>query len=105
MTALPEIVNLSRQYIAQRVIPFLTAEIGAVCLEINAWHIQVHTYQYAVFSDHASEALDTAVDGLALTLPKRDGEPWQSTLASHRCEPGDPRRYAGQVVYERWNEL
>jgi hypothetical protein len=105
MAAPPEIVNLSRQYIAEKVIPFLTPEVGAVCLEIIAWHIQVHTYQYAVFSDQSSEALDIAVDELALTLPTREGEPWQSTLAWHRREPGEPLRYEGEVVYERWSEL
>ena len=105
MSAPPEIVNLSRKYISEKVIPFLTPEVGAVYLEIIAWHIRVHTYQYAVLSDQSSEALDSAVDELALSLPTREGEPWQSTLASHRREPGKPLHYEGELVYERWSEL
>lgn len=105
MAAPPEIVSLSKRYIEESIVPLLPPEIGAVCLEINAWHIQVHTYQNKVFSDQEPEALDAAVENLASNLPAREGERWQSTLAAHRCEPGEPPRYAGEVVYEHWNEL
>jgi hypothetical protein len=105
MPAPPEIVNLSKQYIAENIVPLLPEEVGALCLEINAWHIQVHTYQIKVFSEQEPEALDAAVSDLASDLPARDGEPWQSTLTSHRCDPGELPPYEGEVVYERWNEL
>ena len=96
-----EILNLSKQYIAAKVIPLLTPEIEAVCIEIISWHIKVHTYQHAIFSGQSWEDLDAVVDELTLALPAREGEPWQSTLASHRSELGEPLRYEGQVVFER----
>ena len=40
MAATPEIIRLAREYIEREMIPRLPPEVGAVTLEITAWHIQ-----------------------------------------------------------------
>ena len=105
MAAPKEIVNLVRKYTAQEVLPRLPREVGALTLEIIAWHIQLHAYQYEVFFDLDSEHIDTCVDAPASVLPTREGEPWQATMAWHRVERGETLQYEGEVLYERWPEL
>ena len=105
MPTSPHIANLARGYLAQEIVPLLPAEVGALTLEIVAWHIRVHAYQYEVFSDLDSGRLDAAVEALASVLPPRQHESWQATMAWHRVTRGEPPQYEGEILYERWAEL
>lgn len=105
MPTSPHIVNLARGYLANELVPLLPAEVGALTLEIVAWHIQIHAYQYEVFSELDSGPLDAIVEALASVLPPRQREPWQATMAWHRIARGKPPEYEGDVVYEQWTKL
>ena len=98
------IAKLAHRYLAQEIVPLLPAEVGVLTVEIVAWNIHVHAYQYEAASDVDYERLDATVEALASVLPPRPHEPWQATMEWHRITRGEPPQYKGQIVYERWTE-
>jgi hypothetical protein len=105
MPTSPHIENFAREYIAREVVPLLPVEVGALTLEIVAWHITIHAYQYEVLSDLDFGKLDAAIEALARVLPPRKDEPWWTSMAWHRVKRGEPPQYEGEVLYEGWAKL